>query len=135
MKLAFIIVDDSELDCFVAKKIIEHDYRSIQINAYMDASLALRHISENTNPDSEETTIILLDFRLPVMDGFQFMEEFQKLPYNIQDKYIVYGLSSTINRSDISRMCNFRNVIRILSKPLTTSSLSYLISDVQDMIF
>jgi len=133
MNLAFIIVDDSELDCFVAKKIIEQNCKSTTVTAYLDASIALRHIKENTSHLSEETTIILLDFRLPVMNGFEFMEEFQKLPYSIQNKYIIYGLSSTINRNDVSRMCNFKNVIKVLGKPLTTLNFLHLVSEVQSM--
>ena len=99
----------------------------------MDASVALRQIRENTVLYTEETTIILLDFRLPVMNGFEFMEEFQELPYSIQNKYIIYGLSSTINSNDISRMCNFKNVIKVLGKPLTTLIFRQLIAEVESM--
>ena len=133
MNLAFIIVDDSELDCFVAKKIIEQKDKSIKVTAYLEANIALKQIKEQTNPFSAEITVILLDLRLPVMNGFEFMEEFQKLPYNIQDKYIIYVLSSTRNQSDISRICSFKNVVKILSKPLTKSSFGYLMSEVQRM--
>jgi CheY-like chemotaxis protein len=133
MNLAFIIIDDSELDCFVAKKIIEQYSKSTKVTAYLDASIALRKIRENANLYPDETTIILLDFRLPVMNGFEFMDEFEKLPYSIQNKYIIYGLSSTVNRNDISRMCNFKNVIKVLGKPLTILNFSHLISEVQSM--
>jgi CheY-like chemotaxis protein len=133
MNLAFIIVDDSELDCFVAKKIIEQKDKSIKVTAYLEASVALKDISENTNTLSDELTIILLDLRLPLMNGFEFMEEFQKLPYAIQDKYIIYVLSSTRNQSDINRICCFKNVVRIISKPLTKSSFVSLMTEVESM--
>ena len=133
MNLAFIIIDDSELDCFVARRIIEQNSKSAKVTAYLDASVALRQIRENTVLYTEETTIILLDFRLPVMNGFEFMEEFQELPYSIQNKYIIYGLSSTINSNDISRMCNFKNVIKVLGKPLTTLIFRQLIAEVESM--
>jgi CheY-like chemotaxis protein len=133
MNLAFIIVDDSELDCFVAKKIIEQKDKSIKVTAYLEASVALKDISENTDTLSDELTIILLDLRLPLMNGFEFMEEFQKLPYAIQDKYIIYVLSSTRNQSDINRIYCYKNVVRIISKPLTKSSFGSLMTEVESM--
>ena len=131
MNLAFIIVDDSELDCFIARKIIKQKDESIKVNAYLDATVALSQIKEGAIPDQDEFIVILLDLQLPVMNGFEFMEEFQKLPQSTQEKYVVYVLSSTVNQSDISRVCSFRNVIKILSKPLTKVSFGSLISEMQ----
>lgn len=135
MNLAFIIVDDSELDCFIARKIIKQKDESIKVDAYLDATVALSQIKGGVIHGKDEFNVILLDLQLPIMNGFEFMEEFQKLPQSTQEKYVVYVLSSTVNQSDISRVCSFSNVIRIISKPLTNVSFGSLISEMQSRKF
>jgi CheY-like chemotaxis protein len=133
MELAFIIIDDSELDCFIAKKIIGQNNDRIKVTAYLDANIALRQIKEFNNDAADAFTVILLDLYLPVMNGFEFIEEFEKLPYSVRNKYVVYVLSSTMNQSDVNRINRSESIVRLLNKPLTKVNFNSILADMQDI--
>ena len=62
------------------------------------------------------------------MNGFEFVEAFEKLPTNITKNYDIYVISSSINDNDLSRVPNYHTVKQFLNKPLTSNNLSVLLS-------
>jgi len=123
MKLSFILIDDSELDCFIARKIITHADKSIDINSFKNAQHALEFLIARPVDDKEEMTIILLDLQMPLMNGFQFVEEFEKLPPKVKKRYTTVILSSTRNTNDIYKIQSYKSVHSLLEKPLTMEKL------------
>ena len=124
-KFNFIVVDDSKLDCFIAEKIIRNTGMSDGILSFTDATAALGHI-EKVPAHGPSKTIVIVDIQMPLMNGFEFVEAFQKFAQEIQDHYIIYVLSSSINESDLTRVRNYPSVKHFLNKPLTSNTLSTL---------
>ena len=125
-KLNFIVVDDSKLDCFIAEKIIRNTGKCESIKSFLQAKEALDYIG--TAPvDEHSHTIILVDIQMPVMNGFEFVEAFEKLPKNIVGNYTIYIISSSINENDLSKVHNYTSVKQFLNKPLTSNNLSVLL--------
>ena len=126
-KLHFIVIDDSKLDCFIAEKIIKNTGKSESIKSFLQAKDALQYIS--TAPiDEQADTIIFVDIQMPVMNGFEFVEAFEKLPVHITSHYTIYVISSSINENDLNRVHNFASVKQFLNKPLTSNNLSILLA-------
>jgi CheY-like chemotaxis protein len=125
-KFHFIVVDDSKLDCFIAEKIIKNTGKSESIRSFIQAREALDYI--NTAPVDENTrTILFVDIQMPVMNGFEFIEEFEKLPANITANHTIYVISSSINENDLSRVHTYASVKQFLNKPLTSNNLAVLL--------
>lgn len=125
-KLNFIVIDDSKLDCFIAEKIIKNTGKSESIKSFLQATEALDFIA-NTPPDDSHT-IILVGIQMPVMNGFEFVEAFEKLPAHVTGNYTIYIISSSINENDLNRVHNFVSVKQFLNKPLTSNNLAILIN-------
>ena len=129
-EFSFIIIDDSELDCFVIQKVIERAFKNRDIICFQNANYALDAIKEQgvkTTP-----TIILLDIQMPLMNGFQFIEEFETLSAQIRDCYtviILSILSSTRAPVDIHTEFNKRTVGSIIEKPFTIEKLLSLLKN------
>src|SRR5258707_10900019 len=103
IEFSFIIIDDSELDCFVTQKFLELSNRNLAIKTFQNAKHALEIIRENPNMDNFPT-IILLDLQMPFMNGFEFVEEFEKFPDEVKKNYriaILTILSPTNNPADV----------------------------------
>ena len=127
-KVHFIIIDDSRLDCFITEKIIQNTGMSASIKSFLEAPKALEFIKDNPPPADGNKNIIITDIYMPLMNGFEFIEEFEKFPQEIVGNYTVYMLSSSINENDINRVANYKSVKQFLNKPLNSNVLISLLN-------
>jgi CheY-like chemotaxis protein len=133
-EFSFIIIDDSELDCFVTKKFLERTNKNFSIEIFHNAEKALERISENQDEDGKLPTVILLDLQMPHMNGFKFVEEFEKLSPEIQKHYIIIilsVLSPARDPNNLHRIFTYRKVNSVVEKPLTKEKLISLLSEVR----
>lgn len=130
MNLSFIVIDESELDCFIAKKIIQNYDKNLEIETYQNPIYAIEELKSNTAfGDFSAVKIILLDLQMPLMNGFEFVEEFEQLDAEIRKYYYIHILSSTRNKTDINRLLTYNSVLSVVEKPLTGSKLVLVIND------
>jgi CheY-like chemotaxis protein len=116
-------IDENDLDRFIVRKIIEQtDQYYFAIKMLNNAGDALLDIAHESN-GLTNMTIILVDLHMPLINGFQFVQEFEKFPSGIREKYMIYALTSSIDRNDIARMKAFESVQDVLDKPLTKHKL------------
>ena len=69
----------------------------------------------------------MLDIQMPIMNGFEFVEEFEKLPLEVTSNYSIYIISSSINENDLNKVHTYSAVKQFLNKPLTSNTLSTLL--------
>jgi len=125
MDLSFIVIDDTELDQFIAKKMISHADKRFEVKQFYEALSALDYIeSEGALIKSDANTLILLDIYMPVMSGYEFLDAFEALDPAIQDKYYIVVLTSSHEPADMNRMSAYKSVKGLLSKPLLAEDLS-----------
>jgi CheY-like chemotaxis protein len=129
MEFSFIIIDDSELDCFIAQKLLKHSNKNLAVKTFQNANNVLEIIRECPD-EANQATIILLDLQMPLMSGFDFVEEFEKFPAEVQRNYKIVILSSTKNPTDVHKILAYKTVSSIIEKPLTKEKLLSLIVEV-----
>lgn len=125
----FIVIDDSEEDCYLIERRLQSLDKKVNIKSFINAQEAYDYINKigpNT-PDYLSKNIIILDIYMPLMDGFEFANEFEKLPKIVQDNYLICALTSSINKSYIDRINSFKSVKYFLEKPIKTEQLVNLI--------
>ena len=116
------IVDDDKIFVFVLKKILEKNKNFNQILDFKNGEEVLKRLldSDIVLPD-----IILLDINMPVIDGWQFLEQIEKLPN--KDKLNVFIISSSIDANDIEKSKSFSTVKDFISKPINNDKINKLI--------
>lgn len=128
-KVNFIIVDDSELDCFIAEKLIKHSGIGNSTKSFLQASEALNYIQNSSDLGEDTINMILLDILMPMMSGIEFVEAFEALPAEIQEKYIIVAFTSSMNKKEMNRMKSFNSVKHLFNKPLSPEVLQPLLHD------
>src|SRR4030088_2964775 len=93
IKFSFIVIDDAELDRYVTQKFLERINKHLIVTTFQSAEQALEIIRGNPKENTSLPTIILLDMQMPVMNGFKFVEEFEKLPLEIKKNYVIIILT------------------------------------------
>lgn len=129
MELLFIIIDDRELDCYIAEKLIRKTGLSVGNNIFCNGLDALNFVKSNTS--NKHLTVILLDVMMPVMNGFQFIEEFEQLPDEVKSKYRIIPITTSLNKNDITKISNYDCVVAVLKKPYTYEALIKTIQTIQ----
>lgn len=114
--LNFFLIDDSAFDLFIYEKLLIKSGITSSVKTFNSARDALKHLISQA--ESLPDTIILLDLQMPDMNGFEFIEEFDRLPATLRQKIRIFMLSSTIDTRDIEKAKASRHIIDLLPKPL-----------------
>lgn len=100
---------------------------SCEVICFEDAQKALELLKQNLN--LMQTTLpdkIFLDINMPVFDGWDFLDELNKLNFNGHN-CDVYMLTSSVSPFDIAKSRTYEMVRDFISKPLTEAKLMHLI--------
>lgn len=120
----FMLIDDDEIFNFLNQRILELSGIAGSIQIFTAARKALVWLQEN-EPSASEVwpEIILLDIRMPGMDGFEFLEQFAQLPVERLRQIKVFMLTSSIDERDKSKSLNYPFVYGYYSKPMSPEVL------------
>lgn len=121
------IVDDDDIFVFLTTKIIEQTNLVDLIKVFGNGLDAINFLKENKNNVDALPDIILLDLNMPIMNGWQFLEEYNKLNPTIGKKITIYICSSSISPDDITRAKTISEVSDYIIKPITKDKLIDLI--------
>ena len=127
---AVMLVDDNEIDNLINQKMIEAADITETIYTHTGAKSAIEFLK---NLEKVETlgndilpSIIFLDIDMPLMDGFQFLDEFDKLMAKTKDKCKIVMLTSSINPRDVTKSKGYLYVKKYINKPLSQENLENL---------
>lgn len=73
---------------------------------------------EGATDEEKLPDIIFLDLNMPVMDGWEFLNEFIKIKNHLNKKITLYVVSSSIDPRDLERAKSFNLVTDYLIKPI-----------------
>jgi CheY-like chemotaxis protein len=118
-----MIVDDNEIDIFIASTMIAKHSFAEKIIKYTNAIDALDYLIKNQYDTTALPEVILLDIVMPLMTGFEFMDSYERLDASIKNHCKVFIVSSTIDKGDIERAQNNKNVAAFQVKPVNTKFL------------
>jgi CheY-like chemotaxis protein len=116
-----IIVDDEPTSLFICRKTLELSNVFTQIQTFESPVEALDYLKSvyEKNLVEEIPSLILVDINMPIMNGWEFIEEFKKLPEDKTKNTIINILSSSDSEQDIKKAAGIDKITDYISKPLT----------------
>jgi CheY-like chemotaxis protein len=119
---SIMVVDDSEADQFLTGMVIEEYNSAIEIIQASDGQEALKKLEEMV----EKPCVIILDINMPRMNGFEFLEEYNKRDYTVK---IITMLTSSDQINDREKALQFKCVHGYSVKPLEVEALRKLVKN------
>jgi CheY-like chemotaxis protein len=127
MKLnSILVIDDSKYDLFIATEMLS-DYCDVKEVVCVDsAQKGIKYLQSKENTPEELPEYIFLDIKMPLMDGFDFLNLYNQLSDTIKKHCKIYMLSSSLDPTDIAKAKNNNNVIDFIEKPLSEEHIGKL---------
>ena len=113
-----LLIDDDTINNFINEKLLKKLNIANKISVALNGEEALNFLKQICVEVNECPELILLDINMPVMDGFEFLEEFEKLPPHVHEHCPIIMLSSSIDPGDQERADNNRFVKKFINKPI-----------------
>lgn len=115
----FILIDDDPMNNLICKLTIEMTLGQTDVKAYVNPENGLYYFQNDFANQKEASALLLLDINMPIMSGWEFLELFDNLSFDIKDRVRICILSSSIDERDRERSYANKNVLEFLVKPLT----------------
>lgn len=123
-----MLLDDNELDNFINEKVIEASQFAEKVYITSSGKSALEFLNNLATTgqvaDSIYPEAIFIDINMPMMDGFQFINNLKQLQKGkVKDCKLVI-LTSSIYPEDKTKAMEISEDLVFLNKPLTSEMLA-----------
>ncbi|SDS83819.1 Response regulator receiver domain-containing protein [Gillisia sp. Hel1_33_143] len=128
------IIDDDPIFVFSAKKIMQIADFCNGFLVFHNGHEAISNLKAIiSNKEQNMPDVILLDLNMPVMDGWEFLDEFVKIPSN--KEITIYIVTSSVDPYDVIKAKAYDHVSNYIVKPISMESLKELmISESQQKV-
>jgi CheY-like chemotaxis protein len=117
-----LLVDDDMIFSFLNKKVIGRLDFVNEVDTAQNGKQAIELLNTSVESERALPDIILLDLNMPIMDGFGFLDAFEKLKAPNKDRIKIIVVTSSNNPADIDRAKQY-GVSSYLTKPLREEGL------------
>ncbi len=115
-------MEDDPITIMVCDRIMKMHGFAEAVKSCENGKIAIDYL-KSINPADEEPEIIFLDINMPVMNGWDFLEEYDTIKNNYLKSPRIFILSSTVDPEDYKKAKSFSTVEDFISKPLTKDFL------------
>lgn len=125
--VSILLVDDDEINNFISIKLIKKALLNTEIMACLHGRYAIDQLLEIQQKDPNKLPdYILLDINMPIMNGWEFLDEYTRLNIDPTGKTKVYIISSSVFSNDINKARSYPVVKDFISKPLNVDKIKEL---------
>lgn len=126
MKKNILLVDDDGVFNLINTKYLERSGHANDIHTASNGEEALNLINDYYSGIQAMPDIILLDLNMPIMDGFSFIEAFQRLQIPRKDSVKIVIVTSSADERDLER-AKALGITHYLNKPITEKDIKAIL--------
>jgi CheY-like chemotaxis protein len=125
-----LLVDDNAVANSTNEKLIINAGLTSEVKVTLNGGHAICYLNQKFSdiPVGENKLLILLDLEMPIMDGFEFLEFYNKCNFLNKENICIAVMTDAYNDADISRAKRL-GAFDWIPKPLTIENLRGLVGD------
>ena len=116
------IIDDDPIFIYGTKRLMAEVDFCETVLVFENGQDAIDGFHEITSRGEKLPSVIFLDLNMPIMNGWEFLEDFTRIPNHNREKVIVYIISSSVDPRELERI-NYNVVNNYILKPITKEDL------------
>ncbi|WP_071885524.1 response regulator [Rufibacter tibetensis] len=124
---SILLIEDDEITNFLNQTVIEETGIADEVIVALNGQEGLTYLQSIKCPE-EFPTLILLDINMPVLDGFSFVEEYNRLPLVKETSTKIVVLSTSSNSTDMNQMRSL-GITTCLLKPLSETDFRKVVAE------
>ncbi|MBT8252605.1 MAG: response regulator [Bacteroidia bacterium] len=121
-----LLIDDDETSNYINKYIINEAGFAENVKIVENGQKALDYLKSNNDSEYLRPNLIFLDMNMPVMNGWEFLEQYKKLEEELQSEMVVVMLTTSLNPDDKANAERNESINHFMNKPLTPEMLQEL---------
>lgn len=122
-----LLVDDDQTTILLTQLFLE-SMSLTDVHASSNGQEAIDFILDHCDePTPQCPNLVLLDLNMPVMDGFEFLDEFEQMDCNNKENIKIVVVSSSDSKRDRERIQQYK-VDGYIVKPLTEEKIKPFLS-------
>jgi CheY-like chemotaxis protein len=123
MKKKILMIDDESIFHYLNSKMIALSGIDCEVQSANNGAEALT-LLKTFEPD-----FIFIDLFMPLMDGFEFVRQFQKSDFQNKEKATLIIMTSSTDAGDVEKASSL-GIAHFTSKPLTVEGVKELLTKV-----
>ncbi|GAB5473687.1 MAG: hypothetical protein Mars2KO_17860 [Maribacter sp.] len=121
-----VLIDDDEISNLFNKIFIRRLDLDIEIETVANGAKAIALLTDQKTR-LEKPLLLLLDMRMPVMDGWKFLEAYDSLDEELRNESFIAVLTTSENEKKMISATKNPNIDAIIRKPLSEKKFTGLI--------
>lgn len=125
------IIDDDPIFVYGTKRVMREVDFCDEIMVFENGQDAIDALTEMVDQNKQLPEIIFVDLNMPIMNGWEFLEDFVKIPNENRETVTVYIISSSVDPRDLERIKSYKVVNNYILKPISTNDLEEILNDLK----
>ena len=118
-KSSVCLIDDDEVYQFIFRRQMEMCSLAGDIEVFSNGKNGIEYLISLLKTPEKLPNYIFLDINMPIMDGWQFLDEFSTIDKQITKDINIYMVTSSIDERDKDKANHLSNVKEYLVKPIS----------------
>lgn len=121
--MRILLVDDDRIFLMICEKLIRLTQFSQDVDVCMNGQEAIDYLLDKSDKGSDLPDVILLDINMPILNGWDFLDEFVHWSTSKDISIPVIIISSTVHSVDTQRAMEYNCIKGFYTKPLSLDDM------------
>ena len=127
--IRILLVDDDDINNFLLKHLLKKSGFDVQGEVFTNPIEAIAYIKK-CNADANVIDLLLLDINMPLLSGWEVLDELRLTGETLISGNRIYMLSSSVHSTDIEQAEKYKEVMGFISKPIGLSQLTEIFAGI-----